>query len=188
MQKIIKPWGFEYNFKSHKAQCSFPSYTSIPLRNVIWKIQSKTPTAALTNNVSTDWPHQRERVGQNQTNPTFHSTFPSHKITFYKTHFSPSQLLYYCYVTYRKHLHTFIYVFCMFSLCSSGLSKTSKQVFTAIPHSLIPWISARFSHSSETELRGSTSVKGNNGLNIQPWSAGATVTEKVRNNFLQRVL
>lgn len=144
MQKIIKPWGFEYNFKSHKAQCSFPSYTSIPLRNVIWKIQSKTPTAALTNNVSTDWPHQRERVGQNQTNPTFHSTFPSHKITFYKTHFSPSKLNYSIIAMWHtESIYTllFMYFACFHSaavVSQKQASRSSLQFHIHWSHEFLP--------------------------------------------------
>lgn len=72
MTKLQKPGALNTILSLMKSSAPFPDTLAEPLRNVGWKIQSKTPTAALTNHVSTDWPQQRKGVGQNQTNPIFH--------------------------------------------------------------------------------------------------------------------
>lgn len=76
----------------------------------------------------------------------------------------------------------------MLLICSNGLSKASKKVFKATPHSLIPFSSARAARtehhdpSSATDqgqnLEISQVFKANNGLNIQSCSGGDTATSE----------
>lgn len=142
--KTTKTWGFKHHFEASWSSWFLPSYTGIAQKTLAWRVQSKTSATALTNNVSTGWPHQRERVGKNKQKPSFNSfglilTSPSHKINTLQNTFPffKAPLFCYSYLAYRKHYQVFIYIFCMLLVCSNGVLKISKQVFGATPHSLI---------------------------------------------------